>query len=308
MTPPKKLSVFILSNDDLTSNLIFSPLFDSPMIEVCGVAYTTTLTNKKGGFSGALEVLKKTDFCYWLYLVLTNGFFKVFEKLALQFNIYPQGTWLSSLRVLCRKHQIPLYHSANFNSPEFLALLKEMQPDLILSRVNQILKADILSIPTHGIWGVHSSLLPSYGGIAGEFHGLRMGEKQLGTSIFGVSLKLDEGPVISQRAIPVQAKRSLFYHLLSNNLAAGQLVRQTIEALAKDTLEQETTVIPGLEPSYYSWPKPDQVRDFLKAKQRFMTGMELFRFITACLMLHKALPFKVAPQNPSPASANGTSG
>ena len=56
------MKVFILSNDDLSSNLIFAPLIEQGQVEVVGLAYTATVTpGKQGQLSGPLGLLRRMD-------------------------------------------------------------------------------------------------------------------------------------------------------------------------------------------------------------------------------------------------------
>lgn len=288
MTSGKKLSVFILSNDDLTSNLIFAPLFESDQIDVKGLAFTTTLTGKQGGIRGIFKLLEKVDVRYWLYLAFTNGCFRIFEKLALWTNA-PLGT-LPSLKQACRQSDVPVYYSGNFNSQAFLERVKQAKPDILVIRVNQILKQPILDIPSLGVWCVHSSLLPSYRGIAAEFHALNNHEAYIGTSIFKVLLKLDEGPVIRQNAIAVEPGRSVFHLMLRNNREAAALLRETLETLAeRGEIEPMQPPADTLEPSYYSWPSTEQVRSFHAQGKRLIALNECLSFMATCLHLKSGL-------------------
>ncbi|MBM3996281.1 MAG: hypothetical protein FJ303_19325 [Planctomycetes bacterium] len=282
------LRVFILSNDDLTSNIIFSSLLDVPEIEICGVAYTATLTGKKGGAAGALAILEKTDWRYWLFLVFINGFFKIFDVLStFSARWLPWlADWLMSrqmiaLKAACLAKNIPVHFSADFNSEEFLTILRDAQPDLVVIRVNQILKAEILAIPRLGTWCVHSSLLPSYQGIAAEFHGLRNGETMLGTSIFRVELELDKGPVIFQSAIRVRPGETVFVHMLRNNFAAGVLLCNAVRRLASGG--PVLPIMNTLEKSYHSWPKPGQVSELRRRGHGLAFGWDALRYALFCL-------------------------
>ena len=92
----------------------------------------------------------------------------------------------------------------SINSPEGLAALREMKPDLmVVAAYGQILSKDVLSVPTVGTINVHASLLPKYRGAAPVAYAILNGEKQTGVSIIKVTPGLDSGDMILQEAIDI---------------------------------------------------------------------------------------------------------
>src|SRR2546430_15196793 len=74
------MKIAIFANDDLTSNLIFAPLFDLPDVEIVSVHVAASPRSGKSSLlGGAIALLRQIDFRYWLYLAYTNGLFKAFE-------------------------------------------------------------------------------------------------------------------------------------------------------------------------------------------------------------------------------------
>lgn len=92
----------------------------------------------------------------------------------------------------------------SINSPEGLAALREMKPDLlVVAAYGQILSKDVLSIPTCGVINVHASLLPKYRGAAPVAYAILNGETQTGVTIIKVTPGLDSGDMILQEAIDI---------------------------------------------------------------------------------------------------------
>ena len=74
-------------------------------IEKIDVAvYFIASPHRKSGsnITGAFKLFQKMAFSYWLYLVFTNGIFKVFEYLTSQFSASPQHKHMVSLRRLAK--------------------------------------------------------------------------------------------------------------------------------------------------------------------------------------------------------------
>jgi folate-dependent phosphoribosylglycinamide formyltransferase PurN len=276
------LRLVLLANDDPSSNHIFKGAFDAGQgVEVVCIAYSKTLTGRRGRFGGALNLIFKMDVRYWLYLIFWNGVFALGE--FLQLRAYPMHrTW--SLKPMCRRLKIPIMYSKNFNSEKFVHYLKELKPDLIVTRANQILRKRLLKIPRFGVWCCHSSLLPSYQGIAGEFHALLNGENYIGTTIFQVEEKLDKGPNLFQVSIPIKRGQSVYRHTLRNNEAARRLLSSSVAKLSQERQNPKVSLSNlNLNHSYYSWPAPGTVYNLSKLGHKLINIKEIFSHINRCL-------------------------
>jgi folate-dependent phosphoribosylglycinamide formyltransferase PurN len=276
------IRVFILSNDDLTSNIIFSQLFESSMIDVVGLAFSGSISKNAKGIFGPIRMLKKIAYSYWWYLVVTNGLFKIFEKISLITGYEGTRRYLFSLRQRCQKQGKPVYCSNDFNHPSFIKILQECKPDLLAIRINQILKSEILNVPTRGTWCCHSSILPSYRGIAGEFHALRRGEKVLGSTIFNVILELDKGDTLICSSLKVDRQRSLFTHMISNNVLASKMFREAVEKFAENKEPFKHKSVCEAAPSYFSWPTSIQMKEFKDQGERLIGILESISFALDC--------------------------
>jgi hypothetical protein len=276
------MKIFILSNEDLTSNVIFSEIIGLEGIDVVGVGFTSTLTKNRKGVLGAFSLLRRMALRYWLYLVFVNGFYKIFERLGLISNSEGRCQYLRSIRVRCKQRGIPVHLSDNFNSPSFLDILRKSEADLLLIRIDQILSPALISVPRYGIWCCHSSLLPSYKGIAGEFHSLRNREEFLGSSVFKVAIELDDGPVVLQERIKTNSNESLFYHMLANNALAGKLLHRFLIDMEKTRVEPKSIDNSQYSSSYFSWPTKEQYLNFRQSGHSLMSLRDGFAFVLAC--------------------------
>jgi hypothetical protein len=277
------MRVFIFSNDDLTSNIIFSGVLDLPGVEVAGVALAASPNRKSGGqLTGALALLRKVAFRYWLYLVVTNGLFKLYDMITRWFQLTPRFGPLVSLRRLCQAHSVPVSVVQDFSGDAMQQTLAGADIDLLLIRIPAILKKQILDIPKHATWCVHSSLLPGYKGIAGEFHALRHSDR-VGTTIFKVTDTLDEGAPLFQIEVPSSRSASMFSHMLRNNLAAAKLLRQCVETLRDGSKESANLLNQGMAPSYFSWPQSKEVREFRDRGGTLISGREVASLFCSCL-------------------------
>jgi methionyl-tRNA formyltransferase len=74
---------------------------------------------------------------------------------------------------------------------------------IVVAAFGQILKPDVLDLPTHGCLNVHGSLLPRWRGAAPLNAAILYGDSQTGVTIMKMDPGLDTGPILSKRAIPI---------------------------------------------------------------------------------------------------------
>lgn len=270
----------------MTGNLIFSPLFDVSEVKVVALMLSDSpAKGKKNPVSAALALRRRMDPRYWRFLVLTNGLFSVFSLITSALGLTPRSGNLHSLTAHALQAKIPVLATGDFNSADTKAVLRELKPDLLVIRVSAILDEELLAIPRLGTWCVHSSLLPAYGGIAGEFQALREGQSRIGTTVFEVTPKLDDGPALAQVSLDTSSTGSLFSHIVANNIAAGTLLAEMAQKLSLGNNPKGTLLNEGLKHSYFSWPKATQVDEFLSSGRKLISVGEALRFAAAALRI-----------------------
>jgi methionyl-tRNA formyltransferase len=100
--------------------------------------------------------------------------------------------------------EIPVAQPANINTPEGLAELTAMKPDLlVVAAYGQILKPDVINAGPMGAINVHASLLPKYRGAAPVAHAILNGETITGVTIIRISTGLDAGDMLAQVSLDI---------------------------------------------------------------------------------------------------------
>jgi len=100
---------------------------------------------------------------------------------------------------------IPVIQPRRLSESEAMAQLRAWSPNLIVvAAFGQILKPEALELPEHGCVNVHASMLPRWRGAAPVHAAILHGDEQTGVTIMRMDPGLDTGPIISQRAIPIQ--------------------------------------------------------------------------------------------------------
>ena len=130
-------------------------------------------------------------------------------------------------------HAIPVW---TFDNPrELLAIIAKLRPAaVVISSFNRILHADVLALSR--FVNVHYSPLPKYRGRANVNWAIINGETTAAISIHLVTSGLDEGNLLYQEQIAIEATdtaRSLYYRL--NAIQERELGSAVIRAVAGDT-------------------------------------------------------------------------
>ncbi|MCI0381737.1 MAG: methionyl-tRNA formyltransferase [Chlamydiae bacterium] len=104
-----------------------------------------------------------------------------------------------------QKVQIPILQPEKASTPEFVEELRKLKPDLfVVVAYGEILKQDLLDIPSRGSINVHASILPKYRGAAPMQRCLMNGDSETGITIIEMTAKMDAGDILAveKMAIP----------------------------------------------------------------------------------------------------------
>ena len=94
---------------------------------------------------------------------------------------------------------LPLIQPDTLRVPGVVDQLKAWSPDLIaVAAYGQILRPDVLALPSYGCLNVHASLLPRWRGAAPIQAAILHGDSQTGVTIMKMEPGLDTGPILSQ--------------------------------------------------------------------------------------------------------------
>ena len=106
-------------------------------------------------------------------------------------------------------HELANHNNIKVNFPtrldeEAFDLIKSYKPDLIIVMAYGLLiPTKILNFPQYGCINIHVSLLPRWRGASPIEHTLLNGDTETGITIIKLIEKLDAGPIIVQKKIPV---------------------------------------------------------------------------------------------------------
>ena len=143
---------------------------------------------------------------------------------------------MTPVKEKAREYHIPVYQPVKARDPEFVKVLRDMAPDLIVViAFGQLLPKTILDIPKHGCVNIHASLLPKYRGASPIQYAVINGEKESGVTTMMMAESLDTGDMLDQEAVALDEKET--FGSLHDKLSemGSRLILKTIHKLEEGT-------------------------------------------------------------------------
>jgi methionyl-tRNA formyltransferase len=172
-----------------------------------------------------------------------------------------------SVKGIAAAHRVPVLEPADVNSEEFLARLRAIDPDLVISvSCPQIFRAELLELPRLGCINVHSARLPHYRGMLPTFWALAAGDASTGVTVHYMTAGIDGGDIIGQETVPIAADDSLRSLMRRCKRVGADLVVATVDRFRAGPVAVSPN--PADAGSYFSFPGRDDVRRFRAAGRR----------------------------------------
>jgi len=260
------MNIVILANRDLASNYALNLLL--PQLSQHNVS--VFLSAKVGG--NGRKPAELVTLSFFEQKLLNQLLSPLLEKLS-SHRGYKSFAQMSSILVC------PVEALNAINSPEGLAKISALQPDLVLSiRYGSILKQDVLGLPRLGVLNLHSGVLPDYRGVMATFWAMLNDEKKIGTSLhYIVDAGIDTGRIVAQSHVDVEADKSYLWHVLQLYVEGVALLIEAISTLALGENLSTTEQSGG---QYFSFPNVQDLQKFQNKGLSLVKEDELIAFIT----------------------------
>jgi methionyl-tRNA formyltransferase len=217
------------------------------------VASASPFGKKESFIKKAIKTKKIFGLGFFLYYTLRFIYSKLFKK---------------SVNQTLSEHGVnKIEIQGSINSKENLNIIKSYNPDLLISILgNQIFKKSLIDLAPKGCINLHTALLPKYRGLMPTFWVLKNNEKYTGVSVFFVDEGIDSGPIIVQEKVKIGTKTQ--QQLIKETKQIGMnLILKSIDLIAKGELKLIEN--PESEKSYYSFPTPEDVKEFKRQGKKF---------------------------------------
>jgi methionyl-tRNA formyltransferase len=183
--------------------------------------------------------------------------------------------WFRSVAQLARRHGIAVHTPDFVNTPEWIARLRELQPDIIFSfYYRNMICQEILEIPRLGAFNMHGSLLPKYRGRVPINWAVLNGEIRTGATLHHMVKRPDAGDIVDQEAVPIGPRETAQDVFIKVTAATRQVLERSLEAIKQGRASRRPQ--DESQASYFGGRKPDDGRiDWHADTQR------IFNFIRA---------------------------
>jgi methionyl-tRNA formyltransferase len=167
--------------------------------------------------------------------------------------------WFESVQALAQLHGLPVATPNDPNTPEFIARIAALEPDLLFSfYYRQMLAAELLAIPTRGALNMHGSLLPRYRGRVPVNWAVIKGERETGATLHYMVEKPDAGDIVVQQAVPILPDDTAFDVFNKVTVAAEMALDRILPPLLAGTAPRITQDL--ARGTYFGGRKPEDGR------------------------------------------------
>lgn len=193
----------------------------------------------------------------------------VHKVLDVASRVFPTP-YSTSVAGAARRARVPSRVVPRVNDPDFLAHLRKLEVDLIVSiACPQRLRGDLLQLPARGCINLHGSLLPRYQGLLPSFWVLARGERETGVTVHWMNEEIDAGELLLQEKLAIEPGDTMHSLVLRSKVGVGrQLLTRAIERIERGDAPRQP--MDTSRATYFAFPDPAAVAEFRGRGRRFI--------------------------------------
>ena len=153
----------------------------------------------------------------------------------------------SDVKNYAAEHKLHLLQPENLKSNEFISQLHDLSADIFVVVAFRMMPKSIWSIPKHGTFNLHASLLPQYRGAAPINWAIINDEKETGVTTFLIDEKIDTGNILLSHKINIEKEDnagSLYDKLMT---IGKELVIETLNCIESGVIKPIKQHVKDLE-------------------------------------------------------------
>ncbi|MGP1346953.1 MAG: methionyl-tRNA formyltransferase [Phycisphaerales bacterium] len=264
---PLKKYVFI-QNDPFYLPKVLDKYLREFADSTAGINVQSVAQGKRTVVQTAMDLYKLYGFGYFQWKLRSYILAKLRSKL---FNTLLGSTRRCySVAAVAKKYGVPVHESADVNSEEFRAKLREQGVEFIVSiSGTQLYRRPLRDQTPHGIVNCHGALLPKYRGLMPSFWTLANGETEGGVSVHFVDAKLDNGPIVVQRRYKIHRHDTLEDVMARSKDLAAEAIIEAVRAIESGIPNEALLPNPAAEQTHFSMPTRADVKAFIANGHRF---------------------------------------
>ena len=267
------MRIAIITTDSYFSRLLMSELVEKKTGQIVSIVITPSRVRGKGLVGSAKYVYEKSGLKNLIYKVVVSLWINCAECLyslgVIKHCITPNN--------LAKVKDIEVFISSDCNNDRTYKYLAKKDVDIIFSiNVYQRIKKPVLDLPKIAAVNNHFGLLPKYKGMAPYIWAMAKGENEIGLTIHHMEADFDEGEIILQEKISVEAGDSAMGVYLRGCGVASTMIDEAVNILEND---KNYGITQEEEGSYFSMPTRECVREFYARGYKLWTFKDLFEIL-----------------------------
>jgi len=188
-----------------------------------------------------------------LKLILERGYNVV--ALVTHRDSPTENIWYERPATIAKKYDVPVLSPNSVNTPDWMEVLSQLEPALILSvYYRNMLPMKLLEKASLGAFNMHGSLLPKFRGRAPINWALVEGAKETGMTLHRMVAQADAGPIVDQMSVPIEDSDTALTLFRKVVPLAKEILGRQIDCLLEGTatereqIEDEATYFGGRTP------------------------------------------------------------
>lgn len=256
-------TIIFMNSWHIGGSIVLKKLLQDPTIHITALVVRPvwsgfSFQKRRIGYFGAFLL---TVLTLWHFIPMI--FFECLGMLML----WSVGKYCKRSITIAEENGIPIHYTNDVHNEQTLAFLHIHQPDIIfLNHFNQIIKKEILAIPSVGVFNLHPGKIPEYKGNFPTFWALLKGENSIGVTLHRVDEGLDTGGIVAEKILKITKKTTLLQAIEKSAHALAVLSKKIIQRIQKKKNISEIKRTGG---NTFSFPKSEHLLEFIEKDKQF---------------------------------------
>lgn len=259
------MRIAVFTVDQVYSNLIIKGLINEFGGDIVLIVDSGVILYNKSLFQSLKRLIQVSGLYYCLVQAIRLEIYKIFSLIYSSIGSDKDNKFYEYHK-LSRVNKIQVITVKNVNSPDFINILKKRHVDLIVSVLfNQIVKTELITIPSRGVINIHPAFLPEYKGVSPIFWALVNGEKYSGITVHSINEGIDTGKIIAREKVEITNKDTEDTLYWKTVKIGTQLLIKSIHDIELGRVK----TIANQGGKYFSLPTKEAIKIFKFKKRHF---------------------------------------
>ena len=185
----------------------------------------------------------------------------IFRKITSAFPFPKYIRSRSTVKRVAQSFGVQYHLVSDVNDKEYMAFLRELNLDLILSFQHQIFRDELLALPNICCINCHPSKLPKYRGVKPIFWAMKNNEKEIGVTVHVMSKDIDKGLIIAQDVFPIAKDSTLLENYYKAYCVCPDIIIKALDQVKKGEFHS-VSLNKDEEAVYYNEPSKKDIEEF----------------------------------------------